>query len=161
MVYTNQAVGPFTPSTPPDANNGYGYDKLQAEQQALRQNPQTVIARLGWQIGEQAGSNNMVDFLERQMREHGTIRASQRWYPACSFIADTAAALVALADFSGGVYLVNANIRWTFYEIVNALNELHQQRWQITPTTDFVYDQRMFDERVPITPLNQRLTTLT
>jgi dTDP-4-dehydrorhamnose reductase len=160
MVYTDHAVGPFTPDTPPDAAEGYGYEKRQAEDRAFYQNPETVVARLGWQIGEAAGSNNMIDFFERQMQEKGQIDASRRWYPACSFVADTASALIQLATMPAGLYLVNSNTRWTFDEIALALNEKHGNRWKVVPNDDFVYDQRMIDPRVPIAPLNERLPNL-
>lgn len=160
MVYTNQAVGPFTSETVPDEVKGYGYEKLQAEERALEQNPDAVIARIGWQIGQQPGSNNMLEFFERQMQQHGEVKASQRWYPACSFIPDTASALVDLAQQAGGVYLVDSNERWTFYEVASALNALHQERWKVTPTEDFVYDQRMIDPRVTIPALNVQLPSL-
>lgn len=160
MVYSDDAVGPFTPATPTDAGEGYGNEKAQAEQRAFAQNPDAVVARLGWQIGEAPGSNNMVDFLERQQAEQGEIRASRLWYPACSFVQDSAAALTALATHPSSVYLVNSNTRWSFYEIVSALNQLHGNRWKVIPDDAFVYDQRMLDERVPIPPLEQRLPQL-
>lgn len=161
MVYTNEAQGPFTPNTPPDVTSGYGYQKLQAEQRAQAQNPEAVIARLGWQIGEAPGSNNMLDYFEQQMSEKGEVRASQRWYPACSFVADTASALTHLVEGAPGLYLVDSNPRWTFLEIARALNALHNHHWTISPTDDFVYDQRMVDSRVPIPPLTARLPQLT
>jgi dTDP-4-dehydrorhamnose reductase len=160
MVYSNNAPGPFTPATVPDVTEGYGYEKLQAEQRAFSQNPDTIVARLGWQIGDAPGFNNMVDFLERQQREQGEIRASRKWFPACSFVQDTAAALTALATFPAGLYLVNSNTRWSFYDIASALNEVHGNRWVVTLDDNFVYDQRMMDERVPIAPLDQRLPGL-
>lgn len=160
MVYTNDAVGPFTPATIADANEGYGYEKLQAEARTFAQNPVAVVARLGWQIGSAAGSNNMVDFLERQQSEQGEIRASRQWYPACSFVEDSAAALTALATGEPGLYLVNSNTRWSFYDIVVALNTLHGNRWVVVPDDAFVYDQRMLDERVPIASLDERLPIL-
>jgi len=153
-------VGPFTPESTPDAKTGYGYDKLQAEERTFSQNPDAVVARLGWQIGEKAGSNNMIDFFEKQMLEHGEVRASRRWLPACSFIPDTASALASLVDKSPTVYLVNSNTRWTFYDIAVALNEKHGNRWNITPINDFIYDQRMRDARVNIPELNMRLPNL-
>lgn len=67
MVFSEQAVGPFTLDSNPDVTTGYGYEKWTAEQQVRKLNPQAVIARLGWQIGEMPGSNNMVDFLHREM----------------------------------------------------------------------------------------------
>lgn len=160
MVFTNNAIGPFTPDSPADATKGYGYEKRAAEARVFYQNPDVVVARIGWQIGEAAGSNNMIDFFERQMADQGYIHASTRWYPACSFLADTAAALAHLAQAVPGLYLVDANKRWTFFEIATALNQHHNNRWIILPNEDFVYDQRMIDPRVPIASLQERLPSL-
>lgn len=160
MVFTNDAKGPFTLNSVPDAKEGYGYEKAQAEQRTLQQNPNAVIARIGWQIGESIGGNHMLDYLERQMADNGEIRASTKWYPACSFLADTAATLFQLAKGEAGLFLLDSNTSWTFYEIVSALNQQHGNRWKITPTEDFVYEQRMVDERVQIPRLKARLATL-
>ncbi len=160
MVFSDEAQGPFTIHSRPDAAEGYGFEKLQAEERIWEQNPQATIARLGWQIGHEAGSNNMVDFLATQQAEHGRVEASTQWYPACSFLEDTAAALHALAHMPAGLYLINSNLRWTFYEIATALNEQHGRPWHIVPTEAFVYDQRMLDERVPIASLDKQLKTL-
>lgn len=81
MVFTDDAVGPFTPESVPDAREGYGFEKYTAEQQIRQANPDAVIARLGWQIGAAPGSNNMIDFLAKQ----DVVRASEKWFPACSF----------------------------------------------------------------------------
>lgn len=159
-VFSDFAPGPFTVNSRPDATEGYGYEKRQAEERTLAQNPNAVIARLGWQIGDAPGSNNMVDHLEQQAREHGQIRASRLWFPACSHLIDTADALTQLATFAPGLYLVDSNTHWTFYEIANALNARHGDRWIIRPDDDFVFDQRMLDPRVPIAPLNVRLSQL-
>ena len=161
MVFTDDAKGPFSIDSVPDAQPGsYGHDKLMAEQDVLAANPNAVVARLGWQIGDAPGSNNMVDFLHKQMAEHGEIRASGRWYPACSFVRDTAVALTHLAQSTPGLYLVDSNTRWTFYEIISALNALHSHPWRVVETADFVYDQRMMDERVPMPALDKRLPYL-
>jgi dTDP-4-dehydrorhamnose reductase len=160
MVFTDKARGPFTPESLPDASEGYGNEKRLAERRVFAQNPKAVVARLGWQIGDAAGSNNMIDFFERQMREKGEIRASAKWLPACSFLDDTAAALVSLAGAAPGLYQVDANKRWSFEEIARAVNEHHGSRWQIVPTDDFISDQRMTDPRVSVAPLNKRLPAL-
>lgn len=160
MVWSDNASGPFTPDSPPDVTEGYGHIKLQAEQRAMHQNPDAIVARLGWQIGAAAGSNNMVDFFAQQMKEQGEIRASRRWLPACSFVQDTAAALTALATLSPGLYLVDSNTRWSFYEIALALDAVHGHRWRVFADDSFVFDQRMQDPRVPIAPLSERLPSL-
>ena len=160
MVFSNDAKGPFTPESQPDAAEGYGYEKRTAEQRVLTVNPRAIVARLGWQIGDTPGSNNMIDFFTRQMAEEGEIRASRQWYPAASFLEDTAVALTHLSNNGRGLYLLDANERWNFYEIATTLNELHGRPWRITPTDDFVYDQRMFDGRSRIPSLRERLPGL-
>ncbi len=160
MVFSDNARGPFTPDSQPDAATGYGNEKRQAESRVSYQNPDTVVARLGWQIGDAPGSNNMIDFFEKQMAQNGCIKASRKWYPACSFISDTAAVLVDLANTTPGLYLVNSNTRWNFYEIASALNVEHGRRWKIVADDSFVFDQRMLDLRVPIRSLSATLTAL-
>lgn len=156
MVFTDDALGPFTPASVPDAWEGYGYEKLTAEQQVREANPDAIIARLGWQIGDLPGSNNMIDFLAKQ----AVVRASEKWYPACSFLADTAVALQSLAHATPDLYLLDSNGRWNFYQIATALNELHGNQWRIEKTADFVYDQRMRDPRPNMPALDKRLPSL-
>lgn len=160
MVFTDNAKGPFTVESQPDAAAGYGYEKRMAEARVFHQNPDAIVARLGWQIGEAAGSNNMIDFLEKQMKTSGRINASRKWFPACSFVRDSAAVLSWLATAKPGLYQINSNARWTFFEIASALNKLHGNRWQVVGNDDFVYDQRMVDPRVPIPSLEQTLVSL-
>jgi dTDP-4-dehydrorhamnose reductase len=164
MVFTERAKGPFNPDSRPDAGpndvDSYGYEKLTAEQRVLNANPHAVVARLGWQIGDAPGSNQMIDFLETQQAEHGKIEASRRWYPACSFIEDTARALVNLAQDGKGLFLLDSNRRWSFYEIVAALNEQRGGHWQVVPNDSFVYDQRMDDPMAAMPSLAERLPGL-
>ncbi len=164
MVFTDRAKGPFSPDSRPDAGpndeDPYGYEKLTAEQRVLNANPHAVVARLGWQIGEAPGSNQMIDFLVSQQKQHGKIEASRRWYPACSFIADTAQTLVNLAEDGKGLFLLDSNRRWSFYEIAQALNEQHGNQWQVVPDDMFVFDQRMQDPMAGMPPLSDRLPGL-
>ena len=160
MVFSDNAPGPFTIDSPPDAREGYGYEKRRAEERVGYQNPDARVLRLGWQIGEAPGSNNMIDFFEQKMREDGKIAASTRWYPACSFLPDTAAALAKVAGMSPGLYQADSNRRWNFFEIATALNQRHGNRWDIVSTDDFVYDQRMIDPRLNLPALSERLPEL-
>ncbi|MCU0497999.1 MAG: sugar nucleotide-binding protein [Anaerolineae bacterium] len=160
MVFGERAQGPFTVQSRPEATEGYPYDKLKAEERVFYQNPQAIVARLGWQIGQKAGSNNMIDWMERQMQTAGEIRVSRRWYPACSFVQDTVQTLLDLTHQAGGLYLVDSNRGWTFDQIAHALNDLHGGHWKIASEDGFAQNQRMIDDRVKIAPLNQRLPTL-
>lgn len=165
MVFTNDAKGPFTLESNPDATEGYGGEKRQAELSVAELNPDALIVRLGWQIGNRPGSNNMIDFFDRNQRESGAVEASTRWLPACSFLSDTAAALLEMsisrsADFPGGIYQLDGNPQWTFFEIASALSAKHGSPWTVRASDSFVYDQRMIDPRVPIKPIEMKLPEL-
>lgn len=160
LVFSDFAVGPFTVYSEPDATDGYGYEKRMAEKRSVYQNSNSVILRLGWQIGKEPDSNNMIDFIEREMKEKGEIRASTKWFPACSFLEDTVLILDKSREYFPGIYQVDSNKKWTFYEIVSALNILHGNKWKIVSTEEFVFDQRLIDDRIHIKSLNSHLKTL-
>ncbi len=160
MVFSNDARGPFTVDSPPDAPEGYGYEKRRAEERVFQQNPEASVVRLGWQIGEGFSGNNMLAHFESQMQQQGRVEASTRWLPACAMLGDTVRALVALASVDPGLYMLDANERWNYYEIACALNERYGGRWNVVPTDSFVFDQRMLDGCVVLPSLGKRLPGL-
>ncbi|MGP1345137.1 MAG: sugar nucleotide-binding protein [Phycisphaerales bacterium] len=162
MVFTDDAHGPFSIDSEPDAREGYGAEKLAGEREALEANPRALVARLGWQIGDGPEGNNMVAFMAAKSRDEGIVRASRLWKPAMSFVGDTARALIWLLDQPGGVYLLDGNrAGHTFDRIARAVSDdLHNSAYTIEPDDSFEYDQRMIDERVPIAQLEERLRSL-
>lgn len=160
MVFTNAMEGPLTPDKEPDETAGYGFGKLCGERAALAANSNARIARLGWQIGQAPGSNNMIDFLEKQSAGSGRIQASTRWLPATGFLQDTADALIEISTLPPGIYHVGSNDKWNFHQIVCALNVLHGNRWNVVPVEDFVCDQRLMDPRLRPRPIASRLPAL-
>jgi dTDP-4-dehydrorhamnose reductase len=102
----------------------------------------------------------MIDHFERQVSQQGHVAASRVWFPATSFLEDTAATLFKLSSSAGGLYQVDSNRRWSFFEIATALNDLHGNPWVIIGNHDFTYDQRMLDDRVGVPWLNERLPSL-
>ncbi len=160
MVFSDHARGPFTVDRAPDASEGYGFQKLIAERRVRDANAKAVVVRLGWQIGETPGGNQMLSYFDQHMREHGVIRASRKWLPACSFLQDTADALSRLALLPGGLYQLDSNRRWNFFEIASALSRRAGSIWRIEPTDDFVFDQRLIDDRTAMPPLCNRLPGL-
>ena len=160
MVFSSNVQGPFTIHSQPDATEGYGYEKRKSEERVFYQNPKATIIRLGWQIAEKPGSNNMIDYFDRHMRQYGKVEASTKWQPACSFISDTVEALFALAKFPPGFYMLDSNEKWSFFEIACALNELHGGKWNIVADHNFIYDQRLFDDRIKLPSLKMRLKKL-
>jgi dTDP-4-dehydrorhamnose reductase len=152
-VYDSKHRGPFTIHDLPDATDDYGKYKLISEKIVKDENQDSYILRLGWQIGKTAGSNNMIDYMTKQMAEHGVIKASSKWYPSCSFMEDTAQSIYEIVHtLPHDTYLINSNTAYTFFEIACELTKLHPN-FIIEETTDFIQDFRMFDERVPIRKL--------
>lgn len=160
MVFTGDAVGPFTVASVPDARDGYGFEKRLTEARVFHQYPEATVVRLGWQIGDAPGSNNMIDYFEQQSQAHGHVGASSRWWPACSFLADTAAALARAITAPPGLYHLDGNERHTMLEIARALAALHGDRWRVVETTEPAQDQRLIDPRLGVAPLRQRLRAL-
>jgi dTDP-4-dehydrorhamnose reductase len=158
MVFTNKAIGPFTPDSTPDETEGYGHAKRRGEEAAFASGATARVARIGWQIGRAPGTNNMVHYLDKQFRETGEVTASSRWLPATSFLEDTADALLRIGQLPPGLYHVDSNERWNFHQIVVALNDLLGNPWKVRETEDFTYDQRMTDSRPQTASLATRLS---
>jgi dTDP-4-dehydrorhamnose reductase len=157
LVWTDRTPGPLRTSTPTDATDSYGGGKARAEERVRSQNPDTRIARLGWQIGEAPGGNNMLQYFEEQAQREGAVRASTRWFPSCSLLTDTSIALIRLAERDPDLYLINSNRDMSFFEIASALSARHGGRWPVEATEDYACDQRMVDERVGMPELRQQL----
>ena len=111
-------------------------------------NTDARIVRLGWQIGREPGSNNMVDFLTKQIKDYGVIRAGRRWYPSCSYLWDTSEALLTAMGLPPDTYLFNANVNMSFYEIVQTLQKEHSD-FLVEESDVLVRDDRMIDMRLP------------
>lgn len=156
-VYSGRQQGPFTVERMPEPEDDYGRYKVDCEQAILQANPQAKAARIGWQIGWAAGSNNMIDYLETRQREEGHIFASTNWIQACSFVEDTVEGLVRLADFeAGGIYHLDGNSGLNFFEIVSGLNRLHGGRWQVEAASEPRLDNRLLDERIRLRAITER-----
>ena len=152
-VFSEQGTGPYTVDSVPDATDDYGMYKRKGEEIVLK-DPKNLILRLGWQIGYRRGSNNMLDFLIRQHEEKGYIEASDKWYPSCSFLLDTAKTIVDLSRNRQGIYLLNGNRKFTFYKIAKGLSHIFDMNWTIKEVNDIVRDDRMYDTRVKIKHIN-------
>ena len=157
-VYTGAGTGPYTPDSIPDSTEDYGRYKIDCEKRIRAVHSEAVIVRLGWQIGSKAGSNNMIDFIEKKMVESGSVHASGVWFPSCSFLEDTAEAVYRIIrKKKAGTYLLNGNRKYSFYQIVSALNKKHGGKWNVVFDNSFSKDDRMFDDRVKISGIEKRL----
>ena len=156
-VYAAAQTGPFTPADLPVPDDDYGRYKLECERRVLAAHPRAHVVRIGWQIGDRPGGNQMVDHLDRTFREQGRIDASVRWFPGCSFLADTADSLVSILRLPPGLYHLDGNPGLNFFEIAAGLNHRLGEPWTVVPVAGLVQNRRMLDPRVSVAPIDRRL----
>ncbi len=156
-VFAGSSERPYTASDTPDATDEYGVYKHACERAIMQANPDALIARLGWQIGDQPGSNNMFDYFERSASA-GILELSTNWYPACSFLEDTATALLEL-EFRGerGLFHLDGNPGLSIFDIGKRIAELHGNRWQVRASGEPEFSNLMRDDRITVAPITARL----
>jgi dTDP-4-dehydrorhamnose reductase len=99
--------------------------------------------------------------LAQRQVEHGHIAASTEWFPACSFLEDTARVLAGVVDDAvAGLYLLDGNPGWNFWDIATALNNATGQHWEVRQSCDFKWDNRLVDKGLPAIPLTRALRRL-
>jgi dTDP-4-dehydrorhamnose reductase len=158
MVFSGKS-GPYNLHSVPDATEGYGYEKRMSENRVMFQNKKAVILRLGWQISGVDG-NTINQYLNRTMNEKGIVYASTKWFPSCSFLEDTVGIIIKSMDFSPGIYMIDSNQKWNFYEISSQMKLYYKKDWNILPVDDFVQDTRMSDPRITINDMKKHLSAL-
>lgn len=160
MVFDSSKQGPYSIFSDRNSQEGYGQYKIRCEDAIWAANPDALIARLGWQIGDTRGGNNMFEQLCQQHEKQGHIDASSTWFPATSRMRDTAEMLFKLIQRNeAGLYHVDSNAqdKLSFYELVQKLAKFHQLNWTVKENRDFNYDQRLHDERIQTPALSQWL----
>lgn len=154
-VFSGRQAGPFGPEAIPEPDDDYGRYKRATEQAVLQAHPRACVVRLGWQIGEEPGSNTMLDYLEKTHARSGVISASVNWWQACSFVGDTAQALLEVLNLrASGIYHVDSNPGYTFHHIVTGLNQRHGGRWTVMTAEEPRLDNRLLETRLRVRPLS-------
>lgn len=161
MVFANAPDGPHDVADARTASDDYGRYKMACEDAVRAASRTAVIARIGWQIDPTQPGNNMLMALDDWQRRDGRVAASRQWTPACSFMADTAAALLALLEQpQPGLHHLDSNAQdgWRFDELVRALARAHGRDWRVEATDDYRHDQRLIGGPDRLPPLSARLS---
>jgi dTDP-4-dehydrorhamnose reductase len=171
MVFDCVPDGPHAAGDARTAKDDYGRYKIRCED-AVWASPGPVghrtVARIGWQIDADdsghATGNNMLAHLDAQHACDGRIWASTLWRPACSFMADTADALLGLVEQpAGGTVHLDSNAieGHTFARIVAALKVRYaRDQWLIAPNESYRHDQRLCGGEGLMVGLSRRLVAL-
>ncbi len=155
MVFHDNQQGPHTVDTVPLARDGYGLEKRRMEEKVLGAKGNALVIRLGWQIGKAAGSNNMVDYLEK-LSAKGVIKASNLWFPSCSSLSETVQILWSMREFSPDLYQLNTNEGDSFFALIHRLRQaLKKTHWLIEESNEFSGNQLMIDPRIPRCAANE------
>ncbi|MCA3243436.1 MAG: sugar nucleotide-binding protein [Rubrivivax sp.] len=154
MVFNHKPDGPHGLDDTPNAVDDYARAKIAAEDAVQCAHPSASIVRIGWQIPrEEAGGfqpgqrppNHMLATLDRWQAEEGRIAASRRWIPACSFMDDTAQAMLDLLT-QPGIHHLDSNIHtaWTFDTLARAMQRYFRRpHWNIEVVDGYAHDQRL------------------
>ena len=160
MVFDHRPDGPHDVADARTAKDDYGRYKADCEDAVLLANERPVIARIGWQIDATQPGNNMLPTLDQWQQRDGCVKASSAWTPACSFMIDTAAALLGLLERPlPGVHHLDSNAEegWRFDEIARALARAFSRDWRVEPHEDYRHDQRLVGGPSSLPPLSARL----
>lgn len=160
MVFDQQPDGPHDVADDRTAKDDYGRYKIACEDAVLLAGGTPVIARIGWQIDPTRPGNNMLMALDAWQQRDGRVAASRAWRPACSFMTDTAAALLALIERPlAGVHHLDSNAAeaWRFDELARALARACGRDWRVEAHEDYHHDQRLVGGPSGLPPLSARL----
>ena len=164
MVFDAEPDGPHAPADLRTARDDYGRGKIACEDAVRLAHAGATVARLGWQIDPDRPGNNMLVQLDAWQQRDGRIAASRAWRPACSFMADTATALVDAIESpqAGTLHLdSNAEAGHRFDQIVTALRaQFDRRHWIVQVHEDYRHDQRLVGGPVALPPLTHRLPRL-
>jgi dTDP-4-dehydrorhamnose reductase len=164
MVFDSDPDGPHAIDAERNATDPYGQYKIACESAVLSAYPQASIARIGWQIDPQQPGNNMLMALDAWQANDGHVAASRAWTPACSFMQDTAVALMKLLErpTAGVVHLdSNADEAHSFDRIVAGLKlAFARDAWVLRVHEDYRHDQRLVGSAGLMPPLSASLPFL-
>jgi dTDP-4-dehydrorhamnose reductase len=142
MVFDpKKQVAPFKVDDSLLATGEYAQYKIENET-LLKDFNHVSIVRLGWQIDYLTTTNNMLNFIKTQIDKNGYYKASKLWFPACSFIKDTALGIYEILFLEPGIYHLDSNDGVSMFDIVTFLSTLHP--WiKVTDQGTFKQDNRL------------------
>jgi dTDP-4-dehydrorhamnose reductase len=164
MVFDHVPHGPHAVESVRTAQDEYGRNKIRCEDSIRSANPHAMVVRIGWQIDPDTKGNNMLCALDDWQAREGCVSASRAWTPACSFMTDTALAVVGLVERPRpGVLHLDSNAAegHTFDQIVAALRDgFGRTQWQPRVHEEYAHDQRLKGGEELVPGLSRRLPSL-
>lgn len=153
-VFSNRRKGPYCIWDKPDSVEDYGLYKIRCEQLVRNSNLKSCVIRIGWQIAPDGlGSSNMIKKLNDEFEKTGQVSCSSEWFPACSFMEDTANTIMKCVNERWyGCFHLDGNCidKYSYYDLVKLLSKKFNKGWKIVELNDYIHDQRMKDDYLPV-----------
>ena len=133
-VFNGTATEPYVEDQAVDPVNVYGASKLEGEQQALQQNPDSIIVRTSW-VYSRFG-NNFVKTMLRLMRERESINVVNDQQGSPTYAADLAEAMIKIIraqQWIPGIYNYSNEGVITWYQFAQAIKDLTNSSCQVNP----------------------------
>ncbi len=156
-VFKHTHQGPFAKTQQTVEVKGLGYEKRMAEQQIMTASPLASIIRLGWQLSLTHNLNKLAHSLLNPQPGHKHVELSSQYYPACSFIEDSCAAIETLVSYPPGLYQLDSNRKWSLYDIGQALTKEFKVSYKIDKVSRPIKDRRMLETCFTMPSLHHRL----
>jgi dTDP-4-dehydrorhamnose reductase len=139
-VFDGWSSKPLKEDAPTDPVNIYGASKLMGEQQALQNNPQTLVIRTAWLYSE--FGNNFVKTMIRLMGEKDSIKVIDDQVGSPTYAADLAKAILQIIDsekFNPGIYHYSNEGRISWFDFAMAIKEFIHSDCHIHPIPSTQY----------------------
>ena len=135
-VFNGTATQPIREDSSTDPVNYYGQTKLEGEQQAMRENPASIIIRTSWVYSSYG--KNFVKTMMRLMREKDSLGVVNDQRGAPTYARDLAEAILHIItnqSWVPGIYHFSneGNISW--YEFAEEIRSQIQSTCQVNPIT--------------------------
>ncbi|HEY4209238.1 MAG TPA: dTDP-4-dehydrorhamnose reductase [Puia sp.] len=133
-VFDGNSAIPLKEDDPTGPINVYGASKLEGEQLALKENPETVIIRTAWVYSE--FGNNFVKTMMRLMKEKPSLTVIEDQVGSPTYAADLAAVIlhiVSSTSWAPGIYHYSNEGRISWYEFALAIKEITGSACPVSP----------------------------
>lgn len=152
------AQSPYSEFEKPDSTDEFAINKIAIEKLVLDTYPEKgYVARLAWQIGDKPGGYQMLSFIKDQMDKKGVFQVSKHLYLSAMFIEDTCETLLDLiVKYPAGVYHVEGNDGFSFYDIAYYLKHERGQDWIVLDDSKkFAKQDTMDNSKIKLKSLSQ------
>ena len=122
-VFNGTAHTPYLENQQTDPVNFYGQTKLSGEQNALKENEETIIIRTAWVYGN--FGNNFVKTMLRLMKEKESIGVVNDQYGCPTYAADLANAIMQIItsnNFIAGIYHYSNKGKISWYDFAKEIS---------------------------------------